>query len=66
MATEHAPHYPGKDLEAMSFAVNYHRWILDECAPYLGGTIAEVGAGAGSVSRLLLGRGVKHLYAFEP
>lgn len=66
MANDTAPHYPGKDLEAMSFAVNYHRWILDECAPYLGGTIAEVGAGAGSVSRLLLGRGVKHLFAFEP
>lgn len=66
MANDIAPHYPGKDLEAMSFAVNYHRWILDECAPYLGGTIAEVGAGAGSVSRLLLGRGVQHLFAFEP
>jgi SAM-dependent methyltransferase len=58
--------YPGKDLEAMSFAVKYHQWILDECRPYLGETVAEVGAGSGSVSRMLLDRGVQHLSAFEP
>ena len=58
--------YPGKDLEAMSFAVNYHRWIVEEFDPYLGETVAEVGAGMGSVSRLLLERGVTRLVAFEP
>lgn len=58
--------YPGKELEAMSFAVNYHRWILDELGPYLGDTSAEIGAGIGSISRLLLDRGVKRLFAFEP
>ena len=50
----------------MSFAVNYHQWIIDEFEPYLGKTVAEVGAGIGSVSRLLLGKQIKRLFAFEP
>jgi SAM-dependent methyltransferase len=61
-----AAHYPGKELEAMSFASNYHRWIVDEIAPYLGETVAEVGAGIGSVSELLLEKPIAHLSAFEP
>ena len=60
------PRYPGRDLEAMSFAVNYHRWIVAACEPYLGERVAEVGAGIGSVSRLLLKTGIKRLTAFEP
>ena len=59
-------HYPGKELQVMSFAVNYHRWIIDEFEPYLGETIAEVGAGMGSVSKLLLDKRIKRLFAFEP
>jgi SAM-dependent methyltransferase len=58
--------YPGKDLEAMSFAVNYHAWILEEIEPFLGDVTAEVGAGSGSFSRLLLTTTIKCLYAFEP
>lgn len=58
--------YFGKDLEAMSFAVNYHRWIVAEFAPYLGSCVAEVGAGVGSFSELLLQSGVDRLQAFEP
>ena len=58
--------YPGRDLEAMSVAHNYHRWIVDELKPYLGGSVAEVGAGSGSVSRLLLDGGAARLRAFEP
>lgn len=50
----------------MSFASNYHRWIVDEIAPYLGETVAEVGAGIGSVSELLLQKPIGHLSAFEP
>src|SRR3989337_1829323 len=46
--------YVGKDLEAMSFAVNYHNWILDEFRPFLGKNIVEVGSGTGSFSELLL------------
>ncbi len=58
--------YFGKDQEPMSFATNYHRWILSEFEPYLGSTVAEVGAGAGNFSRLLLGTSLRRLYAFEP
>lgn len=60
------PLYFGKDLEAMSFARNYHKWILSEFSPYLGNSVAEVGAGAGSVSTLLLETNISSLVAFEP
>src|SRR4051812_30371942 len=46
--------YPGRELESMVFAANYHRWILDIFRPYLGKRIVEVGAGSGSFSELLL------------
>jgi SAM-dependent methyltransferase len=46
--------YVGRDLEAMSFAVNYHRWILSVFRPHLGTRLVEVGAGTGSFSELLL------------
>lgn len=58
--------YPGKELEALSVAVNYHRWIVNEIEPYLGRKVAEVGAGVGSVSRLILEKDVTRLLAFEP
>lgn len=64
--TREKPRYFGRDLEAMSLAENYYRWLLDEIRPYLGESIAEVGAGRGNFSRFLLGTGVKHLVAFEP
>ena len=46
--------YFGHDLEAMSFAQNYHGWIADEFVPYLGEEIAEVGAGSGDFTELIL------------
>jgi SAM-dependent methyltransferase len=58
--------YAGKDLEAMSFAVNYHRWILSIFAPYLGARVVEVGAGTGSFSELLLERRFESLSLVEP
>ena len=59
--------YFGRDLEAMAFARNYHRWIADELAPFLGSRVAEVGAGSGNFSQLLLATpGVAELHAFEP
>ena len=58
--------YAGKDLEAMSFAVNYHRWILSIFEPYLGTRIVEVGAGTGSFSELLLERRLESLSLVEP
>jgi 16S rRNA A1518/A1519 N6-dimethyltransferase RsmA/KsgA/DIM1 with predicted DNA glycosylase/AP lyase activity len=50
----------------MSFAGHYHKWILAEFLPYLGTSVAEVGAGAGSFSTLLLESNVSRLVAFEP
>lgn len=58
--------YAGRDLEAMSFALNYHRWILDLFEPYLGTRLVEVGAGTGSFSELLLERRVESLSLVEP
>src|SRR5262245_64262961 len=46
--------YPGRELEFMDLAVNYHRWILERLRPYLGRRIVEVGAGTGAFSQLLL------------
>jgi SAM-dependent methyltransferase len=67
LAAPPAPHtYEGADLEAMVRADNYHAWIVSELAPYLGGDVAEVGAGSGNVSRHLLRAGVRHLSAVEP
>jgi len=58
--------YAGKDLEAMVFAVNYHRWILSTFEPFLGARIVEVGAGTGSFSELLLERRLESLSLVEP
>ncbi|MCU1289296.1 MAG: putative Methyltransferase family protein [Acidobacteria bacterium] len=58
--------YVGKDLEAMSFAVNYHNWILDEFRPFLGKNVVEVGSGTGSFSELLLAEKPEVLNLVEP
>lgn len=58
--------YEGRDLEAMSFARNYHRWILEIFEPHLGRRLVEVGAGSGSFSELLVGRPFDSLSLVEP
>jgi SAM-dependent methyltransferase len=58
--------YEGRDLEAMSLAPNYHAWILRDFAPYLGKKVAEVGAGSGTFSELLLACPIEELVAVEP
>lgn len=58
--------YEGRDLEAMSFARNYHRWILEEFEPHLGSRLVEVGAGSGSFSEMLLARPCESLSLIEP
>lgn len=58
--------YFGRDLEAMSFAQNYHKWIIDEIHQYLGKNVAEVGAGSGNFSEHLLSLEINRLVAFEP
>ena len=64
--TESRAKYPGRELESMSFASNYHKWIIDELAPYLGQNVVEVGAGVGDLTSILLQTDIKQLYAFEP
>jgi len=64
--TDKHPQYFGKDLEAMSFAQNYHKWILEEIAPYIGKDFAEIGAGVGNFSDFLLEHKPDSLNAFEP
>src|SRR5882724_3700590 len=58
--------YEGRDLESMSFALRYHRWILELFEPYLGRRVAEIGAGSGSFSALLLTRKLESLIVVEP
>jgi SAM-dependent methyltransferase len=58
--------YVGKDLEAMDFAVKYHRWILDLMKPFLGKHVVEVGAGTGSFSELILSTRPSSLTMVEP
>lgn len=58
--------YPGRDLEAMAFAVRYHRWILQTFRPYLGRRLVEVGAGSGAFSELLWELPLESLAMIEP
>jgi SAM-dependent methyltransferase len=58
--------YPGRDLEAMNFADNYHRWILNEFKPYVGKRVVEVGAGSGGFSEMLLELKPEVLGVIEP
>lgn len=65
----HSPiQYVGRDLEeAMSVAPpNYHAWILSQFEPYLGSTVAEVGAGSGNFSSQLVRKISGTLIAVEP
>ena len=59
--------YIGKDLESMSFAQNYSKWLVELCEPYLGSTVAEVGAGTGNLTDLFSRHpDIEKLIAFEP
>lgn len=58
--------YPGRNLEAMAFAPRYHAWIRDEFAPVLHGDVAEIGAGDGGFSHLLLALPLRSLTLYEP
>lgn len=58
--------YEGRDLEAMSFAHNYHQWIFESISGYLNRNIVEVGAGSGSFSLILSQYSYNKLFALEP
>ncbi|MFA6414379.1 MAG: class I SAM-dependent methyltransferase [Candidatus Paceibacterota bacterium] len=58
--------YAGRDLEAMFSAPNYCAWILSQFEPYLGQTVAEVGAGSGNFSSELVKKVSGRLLLVEP
>ncbi len=58
--------YFGRDLEAMSFAENYHRWIFDGFRPFVGKTVVEIGAGSGNFTQLILAAKPERILAVEP
>jgi SAM-dependent methyltransferase len=70
--TRSTPHerdfvYSGSELGAMRTANNYYRWLADRFAPYLSGTVVEVGAGLGTFSQRVLDlASVAKLIAIEP
>ena len=55
------------DLERLGTARHFFEWVLDEFEPYLHGSVLEVGAGLGTITRLLADRypGLR-LVALEP
>jgi SAM-dependent methyltransferase len=58
-------YYEGRDLEAMAVLSRYYRWMLETFAPYLHGHGVEIGAGQGTMSRLLVDR-LERLHLVEP
>lgn len=45
--------YEGSDLTDMDNAVNYHNWIIDNFEKYLGTNLLEVGAGIGTLTKII-------------
>jgi len=58
--------YEGKDLEAMSFAQNYHNWIYENIETELGTKITEIGSGVGNFTEFLLRNDHARIDAYEP
>jgi 2-polyprenyl-3-methyl-5-hydroxy-6-metoxy-1,4-benzoquinol methylase len=56
-----------EDLERLGTAHHFFNWVLDEFDPHLGGKMLEVGAGAGTITRMLADRYPScQLVALEP
>lgn len=58
--------YYGSDLEVMSNADNYYKWILKEFKRYIGKNVAEIGAGSGNFTNQLLLCNLENLSIYEP
>ena len=58
--------YEGTDLQSMNNASNYYKWIFKEFEPFFGNECAEIGAGTGTFSKLLLSSNIKSLKTYEP
>jgi 2-polyprenyl-3-methyl-5-hydroxy-6-metoxy-1,4-benzoquinol methylase len=66
--TFHDDHFgAADDLERLGSAHNFFNWVLDEFSGHLGGKTLEVGAGAGTITRMLAERfPTSQLVALEP
>lgn len=58
--------YTSTDLDDMSVAKNYNKWIIDLCKPYIGSKILEVGAGTGNFTESLLEHTHSEIFSVEP
>ena len=54
MTTDTEFFYEGRDLEALSDMPRYYQWITAHFSPYLRGDVVEIGAGIGTISKMLL------------
>jgi SAM-dependent methyltransferase len=77
MPSSHAPpapppaafeetHHELWDLENFNSAHRLGDWMFEQFAPFVGGSVVEVGAGIGTFSRRLLAHGVESLLLVEP
>jgi len=66
LKTENKKQYFGKDLEALTAASNYYKWIIEIFRPFLGNNVAEIGAGNGNFTNFLAEEKIKNIFAFEP
>jgi glycosyltransferase involved in cell wall biosynthesis/precorrin-6B methylase 2 len=61
------PDYPTEYLDGIAAIEKYTRWIADSVAPYVRGTVLEVGAGTGTMTELFRDLpGVASVTAVEP
>jgi SAM-dependent methyltransferase len=59
--------YSGSELDAMSEARNYYKWILRLAGPFIGSKVVEVGAGTGNFAAAMLRQiAVSELMLVEP
>ena len=59
--------YTGTELDALTEAKNYYRWVIDRFEPFLGKRVIEVGAGIGTFSQsLLTDTAIAELVMVEP
>ena len=45
--------YQGHDLETLASLANYYGWIIEKFKPWLNGSTMEIGAGIGTISKLI-------------
>lgn len=53
--------YVGSELELFARARHWKSYFCDQIKPFLGSEVAEVGAGLGGTTRILLADGARHL-----